>query len=321
MTAISDQERANLLVQWAQLDDSGIATINAMEILRDGATPLIATRLSRALASINTGASPAKAWAGAGLLYRWQCELVDAGFASGRGARALRSMAQSANARIGRWKRFQSKMVLPFAVMILAGLLASLPSLLANEIGFIGFLLRIALLPGLIAMAIMGSVRMLQGAEEHGVSSFIVNLPVISKWLEKRSRADFLTITAQALKAGIPALQAVPLAISAIRPVSLGQRFTLVNDGLLEGLPLAEALQQGKALDAAGFALVNAGEFAGAVDDMLERSAATVEREAQQYADRIATLAPTVIYCLLGVMMMIKIVGFWTSFSKIAGGY
>jgi type II secretory pathway component PulF len=297
------------------MESSGIDTFRAMEILRGGAQGTAPENIDRALEWMKTGVSPAKAWAQAGLLQGWQSELLDAGFASGRGEWALRSMAESLIARAARWKRFKSKMVLPFAVMTLAGLLWALPALVANEIGFFGFLFRIVGAPAAIGGLIVFGIRLLQSAEDSALSNLIINLPMIGPWLKLRTRADFLAITTQSLRAGIPALSALPLASGAIRPPILGRPYAGVTELVAGGMPVAEALRQNGALDAEGFALVNAGEQSGALDDMLERSANAVDRDAQAYADHVTTLVPRLIYVLIAGMMLLSIIGFWTSYS------
>lgn len=314
-TAISDQERADLLVQWAQMESSGIDTFRAMEILRDGAKSHASDNVDQALEWMKTGVSPATAWSRAGLLQGWQSELLDAGFSSGRGEWALRAMAESLTARAVRWKRFKSKMFLPFAVMILAGLLWALPALVAGEIGFFGFFFRITGAPAAIGGLIVMGIRLLQSAEDSAVSNLIVNLPMIGPWLKLRTRADYLAITAQALRAGIPALNALPLASNAIRPPIIGRRYASTAELVAGGMTVAEALKQNGALNQAGFALVNSGEQSGALDDMLERTANAVDRDAQAHADHITTLVPRLIYVLIAGMMLLSIIGFWTSYS------
>ena len=312
---IDDLERMRLLQQWAQMESSGIDTLRAMEILRGAAGTNSATAIGHALKLMRSSVSPATAWARAGLLREWQAVLLDAGFSSGRGERALRSLADDAGARAARWKKFKSKMVLPFAVLILAGFLAALPSLVAKEIGFIGFVFRVAFLPVALWMAIAGSIRLLDSARDNTVSHFIVNLPRIGSWLALQTRADFLATTAQALKAGIPALQAIPLAVSAIRPLVLARQYSPITDFIRAGMPMAEALQKGGALDGQGFALVHTGEHSGKLDEMLEKTANNLNREAQEHADQAITWLPRLIYVAIAGAMLIRILSFWAGYS------
>ena len=297
------------------MDSSGIAAFQAMEILRDGSSEAAAAAINAALKLMKTGVSPARAWSHAGLLRNWQAELLDAGFAGGRGEWVLRSLAEHLTDRADRWNRFKSRMVFPLAILLLASLLSALPPLVAGQIGFFGFLIRVVGAPVLIVGLVVAGIRALQSARDGPPSSFIVQLPAIGKWLRLRARADFLAITAQALRAGIPALQALPLASNAIRPVTLGRGYANATDLVAGGMPVAEALRQTGALDDTGFALVTAGEASGTLDGLLERSAAAADRSAEAYADQVAIWIPRLLYLLVAALMVSRILGFWTSYS------
>jgi NAD(P)-dependent dehydrogenase (short-subunit alcohol dehydrogenase family) len=125
---------------------------------------------------------------------------------------------------------------------------------------------------------------------------------------------------AQRVLPGIPAFEALPLAGSAVNNRAMAASFAAAEDIVRGGKTVADALRRSGVFDSqTGYAFTSTGQYAGSLDDMLERYGRMLDEQASSYADQLSEWTPRIIYFLIIGLVAGQILGFWSNYMATAG--
>jgi len=127
------QELANIYLQLALLEDSGIPTLNAMTMLVKGGGES-SRRATMALNYLKRGKPLSEAGVRAGLFVGLDVALVKVAEASGTNAEVFRQMAQFYEEKARQRRQIKSRLFLPVTVLLLAVFIQPVPALILEKI-------------------------------------------------------------------------------------------------------------------------------------------------------------------------------------------
>jgi type II secretory pathway component PulF len=249
--------------------------------------------------------------------------VLHAAYGAGRLEAGLRLLANECSAKAGRWRRFKHRLGLPFFLLVAASLLGPLPGLIAGTVSTLGFVFRAIAPPGLLIGAILVVRGLMERRDAAGavVGRAVLEIPVIGRLIDLRAKRDYVVVLAMALRSGIPAFEALPLARSAVSSRAVAESFSAAEDLVRSGQSVAGALQRSGVFDSpAGYAFATTGEFAGDIDGALERYGRVLDEQAASYADQASEWTPRILYLTIAGWIAVQVIGFWTSYFPIAGG-
>ncbi|MBL4621107.1 MAG: type II secretion system F family protein [Immundisolibacteraceae bacterium] len=127
------------------------------------------------------------------------------------------------------------------------------------------------------------------------VDQLLVSLPIIGPFYCRRQLRDFFYALALMLEAGVDAQQAVKFGnVSANSQTR--RRIEFMSVALEKGATVAEAMALIEGVNATALAMVNSGEAAGRIDQMLMHYCQTETELTQQQNRRLLTWAPRLVY-------------------------
>lgn len=136
--------------------------------------------------------------------------------------------------------------------------------------------------------------------------AWLLRLPLLGRLLAAADTARFARTLALLGGAGVPLLEALPLATATVANAVLREDLAGVAAGVREGQALARALARSGRFPPVALRLVASGERAGRLEAMLEEAAAQLERELDAaLALAMAVLGPAVILLVGGLVLFV----------------
>jgi general secretion pathway protein F len=301
--------RAGLFRQLGALEDAGVPVDRALGMVR---LPTVAQKRLVGMRSwLRRGEGLAEAGLRSGVFTRLEAALVNAACSAGSPARSYRRLRARYDGKAARLARIRSRLALPALMLLVSDFTAPLPRLFAGSLGAGGYLAH-CLLP-LLALALAAWLlrelpRRLQADSPAlrpvPVDRVLTRLPVFGAMLVRRNVRDFCDSLALLLEAGMPILQALPVAVEGMRNASVRQRFAAVGARIESGTTLAQALAGISFPGAAqAHAFISTGEAGGALPEMLFRYADSETADIDRFDDSVAEWLPRLLYafCALWV--------------------
>ena len=294
--------RADLFGQLAVMEEAGLPFDKALSVTR--LPPNVQARLTNMRKYFRLGLGVADAGLKGGLFTPLEASLLRAAFNAGSPSRTYRRLSSYYSRRAARVAAMKSRMMLPMAMIVIAIFVKPLPSLVAGTLSAGGYLLK-CLLPlialGGIAYLFTEGPRRLQP-----ISSAFRNIPLERAWLSaplfgsmsvRRNVRDFFDSLALLLEAGMPILDALPIAVDAVRNQALQQRFSQVKPRIEAGASFAQAVGE---LSFVGrtkaYAMILTGESSGKLPEMLFRYSEDETAAINRFDDLVAEWIPRVVY-------------------------
>jgi type II secretory pathway component PulF len=302
---LADSLRAQLFTQFNTLERSGIPLLQALPIIGGQVPALLQKKLQRLTQWLQRGTSLADAGRRSGVFLDWEARLIGAAESAGSLQTVFTQLSEHYRTRATRLRRLKTRLVYPYAVLIIGILLLPLPSLVAGDIGAFGYFLR-TLLP-LIGFFV--GVRLLAGAyrrtlagEPGGLSDALVfDIPLIRRQLQR----DVLAALAMLLRAGLPAIEALELTRDSCASSALRAKLVAALSAVNSGVGVADALADADLLeDDYASGLINTGEAAGRLDEMLGYYVARLDEKLQSQLDMLAEWFPRVVYGLIIALLL-----------------
>lgn len=192
--------------------------------------------------------------------------------------------------------------MLPVVMLIIAVFIRPLPNLVAGTLSWGGYLLRY-LLPW---MAIGGAAYLLcqpsprwqaVRALRNALDRVFSLVPLFGPVRVRRNLRDFFDSLALLLEAGMPILDALPLALSTVRDQTLRKQLSQIKPRIQAGASFARAVSElsfpGHAL---ACALIAPGEASGALPQMLFRYSEAETAAINRFDDLVAEWIPRIAY-------------------------
>ena len=299
------RERAQLFIQLALMEQSGLPAATALGTLRvPGAFRMPLAQMQRLVAK---GVDVASAGERSGVFTPFETGLVRGAIQAGSPAPTYTHLADDYERRAAHLSSVRGKLALPLTLFAIALFLQPLPDLILSRIGKAGYAAR-SLLPLAATAALLWALVTPRLAAERARLS--AHLPLFGPAHERRSLRELFGSLALLLEAGVPAAAAFPLALNTVPDREIAKRFAAVPGKLGKGTSLTAALDDvaftGRA-EAIGF--VRTGEASGALS-------ATLKTVTERYADAVnrfdtaaATWFPRLFYFGVAIWMAMRIVG------------
>jgi type II secretory pathway component PulF len=290
--------RADLFSQLATMEDAGLAFDNALRLVH--LPPRERPRLAGTRKWIRLGI--ADAGLKGGLFTSIEASLLRAAAASGSPSRAYRLLSDYYARRAARTKAMKSRMMLPVVVFVIAVFTRPLPNLVAGTLTWHGYLLKY-----LLPWAAVGGAAYLLGehsrhwqtarAPRNTLDRVLSLVPLFGPIQVRRNIRDFFDSLALLLEAGMPILNALPIALGTVRNQTLRKQFFRIKPRIEAGASFAQAVAElSFPSHARACALIAPGEASGALPQMLFRYAEAETATINRFDDLVAEWVPRLVY-------------------------
>jgi general secretion pathway protein F len=290
--------RADLFSQLAALEDAGLPFDQALRSVH--LPPREQPRVAETRKWIRLGI--ADAGLRSGLFTSIEASLLRAATSSGSPARTYRLLADHYARRTGRARVMKSRLMLPALMLVIAIFVRPLPSLIAGTLTVQAYLLR-QLLPWLALAVVVYAltrpaprwrwVRILRDA----LGRLVALTPLFGPMQLRRNVRDFFDSLALLLEAGMPILDALPIALNTVREPTLRKQLAQIKPRIEAGASFTQALA---ALSFPGHAfacaLIGPGEASGALPQMLFRYSEAETSTINRFDDLVAEWVPRIAY-------------------------
>jgi len=298
LTPMKFNVRADLFSQLATMEDAGLPFDRALRLVH--LPPRERPRLAATRKWIRLGI--ADAGLKAGLFTSIEASLLRVAVASGSPSRMYRLLADYYARRVARTKVMKSRMTLPVVMLLIAVLTRPLPNLVGGSLTWGGYVLKY-LLPW---VAVGGAAYVLGELPERWQSARSLRdtfgrvfslVPLFGPIQVRRNIRDFFDSLALLLEAGMPILDALPIALSTVRDQTLRKQFSQIKPRIEAGASFAQAVAElSFPSHAHACALIATGESSGALPQMLFRHSEAETAAINRFDDLVAEWVPRLAY-------------------------
>jgi len=294
--------RAELFIQLAAMEDGGLPLSKALALVQlpGGAED----RLARMRQSLALGFDVGDAGLRSGLFTSWEASLIRTAFNAGNAGHVYRRLATLYGGRAERLAAMKSRLMMPAAMLLVAIFVQPLPRLIAGSLSVARYasegLMQVVALCGLgFFLTEVPQRGGLEGAPRRMWDRLIALIPRFGPMQERRGVRDFLEGLALLVEAGMPILDALPLATAQVRTAELRQRLSCVRPSIESGASFTLALGavsfRGRAR---AIALIGPGEASGSLADMLMRYVDMETSDIESFDDAVAVWTPRLVYLI-----------------------
>jgi len=305
LTPMKYTVRADLFSQLAAMEDAGLPFDNALRLVHLPARER--PRLAGTRKWIRLGI--ADAGLKGGLFTSMEASLLRAAAVSGSPSRMFHLLSDQYARRAARAKALKSRMMLPGVMLAAAVFIRPLPDLVAGSLTWGGYLLKY-LLPWI---AVAGAAYLLRelaqrrqsaGALRNPLGRVLSLVPLFGPIQVRRSIRDFFDSLALLLEAGMPILDALPMASSTVRNQELAEQLSQIKPRIEAGASFAQAVA-GLSFPghAHACALIVAGEASGALPQMLFRYSEAETAAINRFDDLVAEWVPRLAYASAALLV------------------
>jgi general secretion pathway protein F len=298
LTAMKFDVRADLFGQLATMEDAGLPFDKALRLVH--LPPRERRRLAGTRKWIRLGI--ADAGLKGGLFTSIEASLLRAAAVSGSPSRAYHLLSDHYARRSIRTKVMKSRMMLPVVMLVIAVFIRPLPNLVAGTLTWVSYLLKY-LLP---LIAVGGALWLLGDLSQRSQSAralpntldrVLSLVPLFGPIQVRRNIRDFFDSLALLLDAGMPILDALPIALSTVRDQTLRKQLTQIKPRIEAGASFTQAVSE---LSFPGHthacALIAPGEASGALPEMLFRYSEAETAAINRFDDLVAEWVPRLAY-------------------------
>lgn len=294
------------------MEEAGLPFEKVLDIVH--LPPKEGARLKTMRKWIRLGLGIAEAGLRSGLFTPQEASLVRAATLSGSPARTYRLIADQCAQRAARMKAMKSRMTLPAVIIAISIILGPVPNLVNGSLTLKSYLAK-HLLPwlgvGVSAYLLLSRRRQLgaQSSWRIRLDGVLPLVPMFGRMEVRRNLRDFFDNLALLLEAGVPILEALPIALDTIRNQALKSQLSQIKPRIEAGSSFGQALA-GLSLFGCtqSYELIRTGEASGALPRMLlrysEAETAAIDRFDDLVAEWIPRLAYTSAALLVGYAMI-----------------
>lgn len=294
--------RADLFGQLAVMEEAGLPFEKVLDIVHLPSNER--ERLNATRKAIRLGLGIAEAGLRGGLFTPLEATLVRAATSSGSPARTYRLLSDQCARRTARMKAIKSRLGLPAIMFAIAIILGPVPSLMTGELTLTGYLAK-HLLPwvaaGVVAYLLLGRLGR-QGPGAHSswrmrFDGVVPRVPMFGPMEVRRNLRDFFDSMALLLEAGVPILEAFPLALDTVRNQALKSQLAQIKPRIEAGTSFAQAFAGLPLFGCTqAFGVIRTGEASGTLPRMLLRYSEAETASIDRFDDLIAEWIPRLVY-------------------------
>jgi general secretion pathway protein F len=294
--------RADLFGQLAAMEEAGLPFDKVLEIVHLG--PDQEARLKATRKWIRLGLGVAEAGLRSGLFTPLEASLVQTATLSGSPARTYRLIAGQCARRAARIKALKSRMTIPAMMIAVWIILGPVPNLVTGSLTLSNYLAK-HLLPwigaGVTAYLLLDLSRRRQPSAHSswailldGVLPFV---PLFGPMEVRRNLRNFFDSLALLLEAGVPILEALPIALDTVRNQALKSQLAEIKPRIEAGASFGQALA-GLSLFGRrqAYELIRTGEASGTLPCMLLRYSEAETAAIDRFDDLVAEWIPRIAY-------------------------
>jgi general secretion pathway protein F len=300
--------RAQLFQQLAQMETAGLPFDRAFAVL--DLPPKAKQRLTT-MRRLMQRMEFAIAGERSGLFTPLEARLIHAAMLAGSPAQVYHRLADFYTTRAMQTARIKSRTLLPAAIFLLAVCLDPLPGLVTGTTGmftYLGLVLRPLLIVGLIGMGLRWWFTGATSGDRLRVT------PIVGNLILRQNVRDFFASLGLMLEAGIPMLEALPIALDTVSAPSVRNDLVQIAPRVINGATLAKAVAD---VDRLGSPMsrhrllefIATGEASGTLPDMLLRHTELETTSINDWYEQFAAWAPRILYGAVMLWMAISLVG------------
>ncbi len=277
-------------------------------------SPAVAAASRAAWRRICSGANLADAGSRAGLWSGCGLAAIRAAESAGELGAIFQRLADYHRQQQAGVRQLRRGLIQPLMLLLALAILAPLPALASGDLTgkqyVVGRLLLCASLLAVVMVFKYLPVVLRRWPVTAGAFDRLqVVLPLIGPWYFRRQLCEFLNQLGLLLTVGIPAQQAVTIATPRDNAEVTG-RINAMAEALEGGAGFGPALSAIEGINPVAVDMVETGEAAGKLDEMVARYSETETRETRRQQQQLTTWAPRVLYLIVAV---------WVGWQMVAG--
>lgn len=309
-TPLKYTTRADLFAQLATMENAGLPFDKALGLLKLPAAGQ--SRLIGMQRFIKAGLGIAPAGEKSGLFTKLEAALLGAAINAGSPARTYQRLARFYAQRAVQVATIKSQLLRSKLTLIAALFLGPLPKLIGGTLSGGAYLLQclgpllvlagLAYLIGKLATSLKeGDVTPLRKS----VDQLLLRMPLFGRMHIRSNMRDFFESLALMLEAGLPILDALPLAAQTIQNCHIQTACTTIKPRIQRGATLARALENNPYVtEPQTIGMIQTGEESGALPEMLVRHADMESAALSNFAQEVATWLPRLVYALIAAWII-----------------
>ncbi len=293
--------RADLFGQLAAMEEAGLPFDKVLEIVC--LPPNEDARVKATRKCIRLGLGIAEAGLRSGLFTPLEASLVRTATLSGSPARTYRLIADQCARRAARIKALKSRMTIPAIMIAVWIILGPVPNLITGSLTLSGYLVK-HLLPwigvGVTAYLLLDLLRRRQPNAHSSwgilLDGFLPFVPLFGPMEVRRNLRNFFDSLALLLEAGVPILEALPIALDTVRNQALKSQLAQIKPRIEAGTSFGQALAWLSLFGRTQYELIRTGEASGALPRTLLRYSEAETAAIDRFDDLVVEWIPRLVY-------------------------
>ncbi|HWT73094.1 MAG TPA: type II secretion system F family protein, partial [Oxalicibacterium sp.] len=249
-----------------------------------------------------------------GLFTELEGALIHAATEAGSPAAVYRRLADYYAQRARQAKAVRARLAWPAFTLVASLFIQPLPALLRGELSGGAYLLHSVgvLLALLMTLPLIRSLpdrlhRAPRTSMRTRVETLYLKLPLFGDMHLRRNLCDFVESLALLVEAGMPVLEALPIAVGTMQNGVVRAAFMPVRRAIERGASLTAALENVALMDNAGIALIHTGESSGTLPAMLFHYAEAETDAINRFEQALSVWAPRLVYAAVSAWMAYSI--------------
>ncbi len=158
---------------------------------------------------------------------------------------------------------------------------------------------------GIVGLLVLARRGLKNESRRHRWHAFLLRIPIFGNLIVALDTARFASTLSILMASGVPLLEALRIGGQVIVNLVLRQESRQVAVEVQEGSSLSKALDRAPHFPPMMVHMAASGESSGALEDMLERSAANQERELEMSLSRFMALFEPLMVVVMGAIVMV----------------
>jgi len=173
----------------------------------------------------------------------------------------------------------------------------------------------------IFAIIIFGIVYALKVPSiRYKIDVYKITMPKVGPLMIKVYTARFARTLSSLYSSGIPMVECLERSSAILNNRYISEKFTQVVDEIKQGETLSSSIQRTEIFESMFCSIVYVGEEAGALDDILEKSASYYEEESDSAIQRLVGLLQPVMIIILGLTIGLLLGGIYPAIYQSLGG-